>query len=121
MVCRIRAEGGCVKIWGTVWNSLKGGVTEKRGGGTKILKWGQTRSRGGCFKKWELESLYSYDRLLHHHALYQRGDYSGPKFNYLCCLIYHECYQPMNQEMVLIYRILLLFETKKNSASDKMR
>ena len=65
--------GGCVMIRGTVWNFLKEGVTEKRGGETKILKRAQTRSRGGCFKQWELESLYgpcSYNKLLHHHALY---------------------------------------------------
>ena len=40
-------EGG-----GTVWNTLKGGGTEKRGEETKILKRrGQSGSRGGSLKK----------------------------------------------------------------------
>ena len=43
------AGGGYVKVGGTVWNTLKGGGTEKRGGETKILKRGKAGSRGGCF------------------------------------------------------------------------
>ena len=45
------AGGGYVKVGGTVWNTLKGGGTEKMGGETKILKRGKAGSRGGCFKK----------------------------------------------------------------------
>ena len=39
-MCQIRVEGGHVKVGGTVWNTLKEGGTEKRGGETKILKRG---------------------------------------------------------------------------------
>ena len=47
----IRKGGGCVRVGGTVWNTLKEGWTEKRGGEAKILKKkGQARSRGGCLK-----------------------------------------------------------------------
>ena len=39
MVCHIRAgEVVWVRVRGTVWNTLKRGGVEKRGGGTKILK-----------------------------------------------------------------------------------
>ena len=53
MAGQIRTGGGCVRVGGTVKNTLKGGGTEKRGGKTKILKrrGGQVGSRGGCFKK----------------------------------------------------------------------
>ena len=34
----IKAGGGCVRVGGTVWNTLKEGGTEKRGGEAKILK-----------------------------------------------------------------------------------
>ena len=48
----IRAGGGCVRVGGTVWNTLKEGGTEKRGGEAKILKKkGQAGSREGCLKK----------------------------------------------------------------------
>ena len=43
--------GNCV-------NTLEGGGTEKRGRETKILKRGQAGSRGGWFKKGELEPPY---------------------------------------------------------------
>ena len=33
-------QEGCVRVWGTVWNTWEGGGTEKRGGETKILKRG---------------------------------------------------------------------------------
>ena len=33
-MCRIRAGGGCVRVGGTVWNTLKGASTEKKGGET---------------------------------------------------------------------------------------
>ena len=47
----IRAGGGCVRVGGTVWNTLKEGGTEKRGGEAKILKKkGQAGSRDGCLK-----------------------------------------------------------------------
>ena len=53
---------------GTVWNTLKVGGTEKRGGETKILKrGGQAGSRGGCLKKGAeggLEPPYELWRLL---------------------------------------------------------
>ena len=55
MICK---EGWCVGLgqkgvaWvGTVWNTLKGGETDKRGGETKILKRGQGESWGGCLKR----------------------------------------------------------------------
>ena len=41
-----------MRVGGTVYNTLKGGGTEKRGGETKISKrWVQTGSRGECLKK----------------------------------------------------------------------
>ena len=47
----IRKGGGCVRVGGTVWNTLKEGGTEKRGREAKILKKkGQAGSRGGCLK-----------------------------------------------------------------------
>ena len=44
-MCRIKAGGICVRVRGTVRNTLKGGGTEKRGG--------RTEKRGGetDFKK----------------------------------------------------------------------
>ena len=49
--CVILGQEGVAWGWGgTVWNTLKGGETEKSGGQTKILKRG-----GGCLKKWGLE------------------------------------------------------------------
>ena len=51
MVGQIRAGGACVRLGGTVQNTLQGGETEKRGGETKILKRGQPGSRGRCLKK----------------------------------------------------------------------
>ena len=50
-MCQIRAGEGCVRVEGTVWNTLIGGGKEKRGGETKTLKGGQAKSRGGCLKK----------------------------------------------------------------------
>ena len=48
----IRKGGGCVRVGRTVWNTLKEGGTEKRGGEAKILKKkGQARSRDGCLIK----------------------------------------------------------------------
>ena len=55
------AGGNCVRVRGTVWNTLKWGGTENRGGETKIFKkgGGQAGSRGGCPKKeGGLEPLY---------------------------------------------------------------
>ena len=55
-MCWIKAGGGCVKVVGIVWNTLKWGGTEKRGGSTKILKrggGGQTGSRSVSFKRGE--------------------------------------------------------------------
>ena len=41
-----------MRVGGTVYNSLEGGGTEKRGGDTKnFKKGGQVGSRGGCLKK----------------------------------------------------------------------
>ena len=40
LVVQIRAEGGCMRVRGTVLNTLKGGTTEKWGWETKILKQG---------------------------------------------------------------------------------
>ena len=46
------AEGGFVRMGGTVWYILKGGGTEKSREETKILKRrGQIGSRGGCLTK----------------------------------------------------------------------
>ena len=56
-------EGGCLRVGGgTTWNTLKGVEIEKRGGETKILKWGQAKSRDECLKKGEegLEPLTNY-------------------------------------------------------------
>ena len=48
----IREGGGCVRVGGTVCNTLKEGGTEKRGAEAKILKKkGQAGSRDACFKK----------------------------------------------------------------------
>ena len=48
----IRKGGGCARVGGTVWNTLKEGGTEKRGGEAKILKKkGQAGPRDGCLKK----------------------------------------------------------------------
>ena len=58
-MCRIRAEGGCVRVGETVWNTLKG-VEQKRGEKTKILKRGQAGSRGGCLKKGGCNSHTNY-------------------------------------------------------------
>ena len=40
--------GGCVRVRGTVRNTLKGSGTEKRGGETDFKKGGQALLRGGC-------------------------------------------------------------------------
>ena len=60
LLCQIRVGGGCVRVKGTVSNTLKGGGTEKREGETKILKsegkLGQGVSR--CLKNGGLESPY---------------------------------------------------------------
>ena len=44
LLSQIRAGGGCIRVGRTVWNTLKGGGTEKRGGETKILKGGGGKS-----------------------------------------------------------------------------
>ena len=48
--------------------TLKGGGTEKKGGETKILKWGggQTGSRGGCLKRGGWIPLMNYYTLSFH-------------------------------------------------------
>ena len=60
MVSRISAGEICVRVEGTVWNTLKGGGTEKKGGDTKNLKrgGGQAGARGRCLKKGGLEPTY---------------------------------------------------------------
>ena len=40
-----------MRVGGTVCNTFKAGRTENMGEETKILKRGQTGSRGGCLKK----------------------------------------------------------------------
>ena len=57
---RSRQEG-CMRVAGTVWNNLKGGATEKRGGETRIFKRGEAGSRGGCLKKGGWNPLTNYD------------------------------------------------------------
>ena len=53
----IRAGGGCMRVGETVWNTIKEGGTEKRGGEEKIFKKkGQAGSRDGCLKKGREES-----------------------------------------------------------------
>ena len=48
----IWAGGVCVRVGETVWNTLKGGGTEKRGGEAKVLKKKvQVGSRDGYLKK----------------------------------------------------------------------
>ena len=37
-MCQIMAERGFVKMGGTVWNTIKGGGTEKSGEKTKFLE-----------------------------------------------------------------------------------
>ena len=47
----IRAGGVCLRVGVTVWNTLKDGGTEIRGGEAKALKKkGQAGSRDGCLK-----------------------------------------------------------------------
>ena len=56
LVVQIRAEGGCMRVRGTVLNTLKGGATEKRRWETKILKRGGKLGQGvGALKKGVLE------------------------------------------------------------------
>ena len=51
-MCQVMAEGGFVKVRGTVWNTLKMGWTEKSGEEKNILKRrGQAGSKGGYLKK----------------------------------------------------------------------
>ena len=47
----VRLGGGCVRLGGTVWNTLKWSGTEKRGGETKILKGGKQSQCVGAMKK----------------------------------------------------------------------
>ena len=50
-MCRIRAEGGCVKVRKTFWKALKGGRTGKKVGETKILNGGKPGQGVGPLKK----------------------------------------------------------------------
>ena len=51
-MCGIRARGSCMGVGKTVWNTLKEGETEKRGGESIDFKKGkQAGSRGGALKK----------------------------------------------------------------------
>ena len=64
-VCRIRGGEVCVRVGGTVWNTLTRGGTEKRGGERKIMKReGQAGSGGGCLKKGGWKPLTNYDDLV---------------------------------------------------------
>ena len=47
----VRSGGDCVKLRGTVWNTLKWSGTKTRGGETKILRGGQAGSVRGCNEK----------------------------------------------------------------------
>ena len=59
------ARGGCVKVGETVWITLKGGVTEKREGETKVLKSGSKLDQVlGALKRGGLETLYKLCLLL---------------------------------------------------------
>ena len=59
-MCQIRAGRICVRVGGTVSNTLKGCGTEKKGRETKILKRGQG-PRDGCLKKGGWKPLTNYD------------------------------------------------------------
>ena len=51
-MCQIRARSGCMRVGGTVSNTLKGGGTGKRGGETKILRRGSKLGQGvGALKR----------------------------------------------------------------------
>ena len=50
-MCRISVGEGCVRVWETVWNTLKLDEIEKKGWETKILKGKKAGSRDGCLKK----------------------------------------------------------------------
>ena len=45
---QIKTGAGCMRVGKTVWNALKGGGIEKRGGGgeTKVLKKGASWVKG---------------------------------------------------------------------------
>ena len=62
LVGRIRAVEGCVKVGGTVKNTLKGGRTEKKGGETKFQKGGKLGQGVGALQTMELKSLF-YNQL----------------------------------------------------------
>ena len=58
---------------GTVWNTLKGGGTEKSGEEAKILKRsGQSGSRGGCLKEEGSGAGTSYELKLVYHSWYMK-------------------------------------------------
>ena len=59
-MCWIRAGGCCVRVGGTVWNTLKEGGIEKRGGEANIKK------KGGLETPYELwyETLNASQLLL---------------------------------------------------------
>ena len=51
MVGWIRAGQGCVRVGETVWNTLRGNGTKKRGGETNILKRESKLVQGWCLKE----------------------------------------------------------------------
>ena len=51
LVCPIRAGKGCVRVVGTVWNNLKRGATEKKGGKQRFKKGGKLGQGVGALKR----------------------------------------------------------------------
>ena len=61
----IRAGGDCLRVGGTVWNTLIEDGTEKRGVEAKILKRKeQAGSRNGCLKKGEGGLEHPYETMI---------------------------------------------------------
>ena len=51
LVCPIRAGRGCVRVGGTVWNNLKRGSKEKKGGKQRFKKRGKLGQGVGVLKR----------------------------------------------------------------------
>ena len=70
MIGWIRVVGGCMRVEGAVWNSLKGGWNRGEGRENKDFKegGGQAGSRGGCLKKeggWNPLTNYNWMQAFH--------------------------------------------------------
>ena len=71
LVGGIRTVGGCARVERTVYNTLKGGGTKKRGGETKILKRGQAGPRGGCLERRDGNPLQNMCLITNEHILFR--------------------------------------------------